>query len=287
MQGMILVAGATGYVGGRLVPVLLGNGRKVRAFTRNEQKVRSRPWGNHEGLDVFKGDMFDPESVRRAVQGCSVVYYLVHSMEDQFRDFSVAERRAAYNMVRALKGRSDCRIIYLSGLLPDDAHLSKHLRSRGEVAEILSLSDAPLTTLRAAQLIGSGSASFEMIRWLVERLPIILTPKWTHVLTQPIGIADALGYLTGVLGHPETAGQTYDIGGPDVLSYADLFRLYAEVAGLHRRPLVPIPWFPLSLSAHIISLVTPIPEALAKPLIQGMRNQVICTEYRIGASIPL
>lgn len=286
MRGTILVAGATGYVGGRLVPVLLGQGHTVRTFTRNVDKVRSRTWGRDEKLEIFQGDMFDMKSVQKAVEGCSVVYYLVHSMEDQFQDFSAAERRAAYNLVRALKGREDCRVIYLSGLLPDDAHLSRHLRSRGEVAEILSLADAPLTALRAAQLIGSGAASFEMIRWLVERLPIMITPKWTHVLTQPIGISDALGYLTGVLKHAETAGQTYDIGGPDVLSYADLFKLYAEVAGLRKRLLIPTPWVSLSLSTHVISMVTPIPGALARPLILGMRNQVVCTENRIRDIVP-
>lgn len=284
---IILVAGATGYVGGRLVPVLLNRGYRVRAFTRNEGKIRSRSWGRHENLEVAQGDMLDLASLQRAVEGCSVIYYLVHSMEDQYNDFSATERRAAYNMVRALRGRTSCRVIYLSGLLPDDAHLSKHLRSRGEVEEILSLADASLTTLRAAQLIGAGSASFEMIRWLVERLPVMITPKWTHVLTQPIGISDALGYLVGVMEHPETTGESYDIGGTDVLSYAEIFKLYAEEAGLRKRVLIPVPWISLRLSAHIISVVTPIPGALAKPLIEGMRNQVICSENRIREIIPL
>lgn len=287
MQKIILVAGATGYVGGRLVPVLLKQGYKIRAFTRNEEKVRSRPWGKHENLETAKGDMLDLDSVKRAVEGCSAIYYLIHSMEDQYRDFSVTERRAAYNMVRALKGRHSCRIIYLSGLLPDDAQLSKHLRSRGEVEEILSLADAPLTTLRAAQLIGAGSASFEMIRWLVDRLPILVTPKWTHVKTQPIGISDALSYLVGALQHPETTGRSFDIGGPDILSYADIFKLYAKAAGLRPRPVIPLPWVSLGLSAHVISMVTPIPGALAKPLILGMRNQVVCAENSIRDIIPL
>lgn len=287
MQKTIMVAGATGYVGGRLAPVLLERGYTVRAFTRNEAKVRSRPWGRSPNLETAQGDMLELESVKKAVEGCSAVYYLIHSMEDQYKDFSATERRAAYNMVRALKGRSDCRIIYLSGLLPDDANLSQHLRSRGEVEEILSLADAPLTTLRAAQLIGAGSASFEMIRWLVDRLPILITPKWTHVKTQPIGISDALGYLVGALERPETSGQGYDIGGPDILSYADLFKLYAEAAGLRPRPVIPLPWVSLGLSAHVISMVTPIPGALAKPLIQGMRNQVICGDNNIRKIIPL
>ena len=282
----ILVAGATGYVGGRLVPLLLGQGYRVRALSRSVEKVRSRPWGRHANLDVRQGDMLDLASVRRALEGVDIVYYLVHSMEEGHDDFSDADRRAAYNLVRALKSSGVKRVIYLSGLMPDDPDLSAHLRSRGEVAEILSLSDVPLTTLRAAQLIGAGSASFEMIRWLVDRLPVMITPKWTHVRTQPISITDTLGYLAGVLEHPETAGETYDIGGPDILSYAELFQVYAEAAGLRRRILIPSPWISLGLSAHWISFVTPIPGALARPLIAGMRNEVVCRDNRIRDIIP-
>lgn len=286
MEKTVLVAGATGYVGGRLVPMLLQKGYRVKAFARRPEKVRSRPWGGHENLETVHGDMLDGESVRKAVKGCDAIYYLVHSMEAR-RDFCDADRHAAYNLVKALKGRANCRLIYLSGLLPEEAHVSAHLRSRAEVAEILSLADAPVTTLRAAQLIGAGSASFEMIRWLVDRLPVMITPKWTHVHTQPISIADALGYLTGVLEHPETAGQTYDIGGPDILSYEELFALYAEAAGLRKRVLIPVPWMTLGLSAAIISLVTPIPGALARPLIEGMRNEVVCRENRIRDIVPI
>ncbi len=286
MQQPILVAGATGYVGGRLVPLLLNKGYRVRALTRSVQKVRSRPWGEHKNLEIAQGDMHDPGSLRRAVEGCAAVYYLVHCMEEQHKDFRDADRRAAYNMVRALKMSSVRRLIYLSGLLPEDPNLSPHLLSRGEVADILCLADPPLTTLRAAQIIGSGSASFEMIRWLVERLPVMITPKWTRVRTQPISITDALNYLIGVLEHPETAGETYDIGGPDILRYKDLFRLYAEVAGLRKRLLIPIPFLSLNLSAAWVGLITPIPGALARPLIEGMRNEVVCAENRIRLIIP-
>ncbi len=286
MDGPVLVAGATGYVGGRLVPILLQKGYRVRALSRSERKVRSRPWGAHASLEVVQGDMHDLASVRRAIEGCRAVCYLVHCMEERYEDFSDADRKAACNMVRALKGSSVKRLVYLSGLVPDDPDLSPHLRSRAEVAEILSLSDVPLTTLRAAQIIGAGSASFEMIRWLVERLPVMVTPKWTRVRTQPISITDTLVYLAGVLEHPETAGQTYDIGGPDILSYLDLFRLYAAAAGLKKRLFIPFFGLPLGLSAAWVSLVTPIPGALAKPLIAGMRNEVVCSENRIREIIP-
>ena len=282
----ILVAEATGYVGGRLVPLLLGQGHRVSALTRSVEKVRSRPWGRHGNLDIRQGNMHDLASVQKALEDVDIVYYLVHSMEEGHDDFSDADRRAAYNLVRALKGSGVKRVIYLSGLMPDDPDLSAHLRSRGEVAEILSLSDVPVTTLRAAQLVGAGSASFEMIRWLVDRLPVMITPKWTHVRTQPISITDTLGYLTGVLDHPETAGESYDIGGPDIMTYAELFQVYAEAAGLRRRILIPSPWISLGLSASWISFVTPIPGALARPLIAGMRNEVVCRDNRIRSIIP-
>lgn len=286
VHGRILVAGATGYVGGRLVPLLLGRGCTVRALARNVKKVRSRPWGGHANLEVHQGNMHDLASVRQALEGIDTVYYLVHSMEEGNDDFSDADRRAAYNLVQALKGGAVKRVIYLSGLMPDDPDLSAHLRSRGEVAEILSLSTVPVTTLRAAQLVGAGSASFEIIRWLVDRLPVMITPKWTYVRTQPISITDTLGYLTGVLEHPETAGETYDIGGPEILTYAELFQVYAEAAGLRKRILIPLPWVSLGLSARWISLVTPIPGALIRPLIAGMRNEVICRDNRIRSIIP-
>ncbi len=287
MEQPILVAGATGYVGGRLVPLLLQKGCRVRALTRNVEKIYSRPWGRHENLEVAQGDMHDPGSVRRAVEGCGVIYYLIHSMEAQYTDFFEADRHAAYNMVKALKGAFAARLIYLSGLFPDDAHCSTHLRSRAEVAEILSLADARLTTLRAAQLIGAGSASFEMLRWLTDRLPVMITPKWTHIRTQPISITDTLGYLTGLLDHPETAGESYDIGGPDILTYKELIQVYAEAAGLRKRVLFPLPAMTPGLSARWISLVTPIPYALARPLIEGMRNEVVCKENRIRDIVPL
>lgn len=287
MQDPILVLGATGYVGGRLVPLLLKKGYRVCALTRSIEKIRSRPWGNHPNLEVVRGDMHDVDSLRGSVRKCKIIYYLVHSMEAKYTDFCEADRHAAYNMVKALKGGHSKRLIYLSGLYPPDADLSLHLRSRAEVAEILSLSDAKLTTLRAAQLIGAGSASFEMLRWLTDRLPVLLTPKWTYVRTQPLAITDALSYLTAVLEHEETVGQSYDIGGPDILSYKDLIQLYAKAAGLRKRLLIPFPWMTFNLSARFVHWTTPIPYALARPLLEGMRNEVVCRDNRIRKIIPL
>lgn len=282
----ILVTGATGYVGGRLVPLLLEHGHTVRAMVRSARKLADRPWSAHPNLQITEGDLHDPASLRTAVTGCRAAYYLVHSMTSRHHDFKDADRKAAYNMVRALKGGTVERVIYLSGLLPDDADLSPHLKSRAEVAEILSLSDVPVTVLRAAQIIGSGSASFELVRYLTDRLPVMITPRWVHMECQPIAITNVLEYLAGVLEHPETAGQTYDIGGPDILTYRQLFDLYAQEAGLKRRHIIPVPVLTPYMSSLWLNLVTPVPTVLARPLVEGLRNRVVCTENRIRTIIP-
>lgn len=282
----VLVTGATGYVGGRLVPLLLELGHHVRAMVRSPRKLACRPWASHPGLDIVQADLHDPQSLAAALQGCSAVFYLVHSMTARHHDFKDADRKAAYNMVRALKGSSVQRVIYLSGLVPDDANLSPHLKSRAEVAEILSLSDAPVTVLRAAQIIGSGSASFELVRYLVDRLPIMITPKWIFMQCQPIAITNVLEYLARILDHPETTGKTYDIGGPDILTYRELFDIYAQEAGLRRRWIIPVPVLTPYLSSLWLNLVTPVPTVLARPLVEGLRNKVVCTENAIRDIIP-
>ncbi len=288
-RGTVCVTGATGYVGGRLVPRLLDHGWRVRALVRTPAKLLCRPWARHPRLDIIRGDLDDACSLVPALEGCDAVFYLVHSMNPHVtgRDtFAKADRAAASNMVRACDEARPGRIIYLSGLVPEGEELSPHLRSRAEVADILARGETPLTVLRAAQILGSGSASFEMVRYLVDRLPVMLTPRWVHSLCQPIAISNVLGYLEGCLDHPETMGQTYDIGGPDILSYRELFDIFAEVAQLRRRTIIPVPVLSPELSAHWINLVTPIPKALATPLIQGLRNRVVCADDRIRDIIP-
>ncbi|QGY39127.1 DUF2867 domain-containing protein [Pseudodesulfovibrio cashew] len=287
-QRPVLVLGSTGYVGGRLVPLLLERGHRVRAAGRSVEKIRSRPWGNNPGIEVVRADMHDPDSLVEAARGCRAAFYLVHSMTRPGRDFAAQERDAAYNMVRAAAETGLERIIYLGGLGEDrdDLPLSKHLLSRAEVGRILTLGPARVTTLRAAQIIGSGSSSFEMIRYLADRLPVMIAPKWVRTRTQPIAIRNVLGYLAGCLENEATAGLTLDIGGPDVLSYTELFHRYAEVAGLPPRRIVAAPFLSPRLSAFWVSLITPVPMPLVRSLIEGLKNEVVCRDHRIRELVP-
>ncbi|WP_419786607.1 SDR family oxidoreductase [Pseudodesulfovibrio sp.] len=284
----VLVLGSTGYVGGRLVPLLLERGHRVRAAGRSVEKIQARPWASNPNAEAVRADMHDAESLLAAARGCKAAYYLVHSMSRPSRDFAAEERDAAYNMVRAAAGSGLERIIYLGGLGEDrdDQPLSKHLRSRAEVARILALSPAQVTTLRAAQIIGSGSSSFELIRYLGDRLPFMLAPKWVRTKAQPIAIRNVLGYLLGCLENPETAGRTLDIGGPDILTYTELFKLYADVAGLPRRHIIPVPFISPRLSSFWVSMLTPVPMSLVRSLVEGLRNEVICRDNAIRELVP-
>lgn len=282
----ILVTGATGYIGGRLVPRLLNAGHHVRAVGRSLEKLRCRPFAAHPNLELAQADMRDLPAMRQAAQGCSAAYYLVHSMHSANRDFAAADREAALVMARAAADAGLPRIIYLGGLGDDADNLSPHLRSRHEVAEHLASGGVPVTHLRAAMILGSGSASFEIMRYLVDRLPVMIAPRWVRNRCQPIAVSDVLGYLAGCLDAPETIGQTYDIGGPEVLTYADLFRLYAAVAGLPRRVIIPVPVMTPRLSIFWMQLVTPLPRALIAPLVEGLRNEVVCRDTRILEILP-
>jgi uncharacterized protein YbjT (DUF2867 family) len=268
----VLVTGATGYIGGRLVPELLARGHEVVCAARTPSKLDDRPW--RDQVEVAEFDVFDPPSLDAAVAGCDAVYFLIHSMDGE-DDFAERDRKAAANVRDAAAGAGVSRIVYLGGLGREDDDLSEHLRSRHEVGRVLADGPVPVTELRAAIIIGSGSASFEMLRNLVEVLPVMTTPKWVSTRVQPIGVRDILHYLAEVLEVEQTAGQVIGVGGPDVMTYQELMQVYGEVAGLGRRLIVPVPVLTPGLSSLWIGLVTPLPPGLARPLVESLINEVV------------
>ncbi len=277
----IVVVGASGYIGARLVPRLLAAGYTVRAVSRSIEKLRSFSWSGHVNVELVSADVMSVGELGHALAGCDVAYYFVHSMNSQHRNFVQADRLAAENMAKAAEEAGIARVIYLGGLGRQSDELSKHLRSRAEVGEILKRGSVPVTILRAAMIIGSGSASFEILRYLVERLPFMITPQWVRTPSQPIAVRNALHYLIECLHHDEMAGNSYDIGGPHVLTYQELMDTYAEEAGLKKRLVIPVPFFTPRLSSYWIHLVTPVPSYIARPLAEGLRNPAVCHESNI------
>jgi uncharacterized protein YbjT (DUF2867 family) len=282
----IAVLGATGYIGARLVPRLAETGWRVRAIGRNPDKLRGRRWAHDPLVEVASGDVFDSNSLRRCLAGCQAAFYLVHSMNSPAGEFARADRVAAQNMVAAAEQAGLERIIYLGGLGEESPGLSHHLKSRHEVGEILAAGSVAATIFRAAMIIGSGSASFEILRYLVERLPVMVTPRWISTPCQPIAVRNVLQYLVACLDVPETVAETFDIGTEEVVTYRDLMRIYAEEAGLAKRLILPVPVLTPRLSSYWIHLVTPVPATLARPLAEGLRNPVCCHETRIRRLIP-
>lgn len=287
-DGKILVVGATGYVGGRLIPRLLGAGYQVRALARSLDKMAGRQWACDEKVELFSGDVQDPKALIEASKGCRAAYYLVHSMISKKENYAEADRLSAVNMKHAAQINDLEQIIYLGGLgYLNHPNLSHHLASRHEVGQILLSGAIPTTVLRAAMILGSGSASFEILRYLTERLPLMITPKWVHSPTQPISIANVLDYLEGALGQTQTYGRIFDIGGPDVLNYHDLIDIYSDTAGLPKRKLIPVPVLTPKLSARWIHLVTPVPSSIAQPLTEGLGVPTNCEDNRIQKIIPV
>jgi uncharacterized protein YbjT (DUF2867 family) len=266
------VTGATGYIGGRLTPRLLDKGHCVRAMARNPDKLAGAEW--RERVDVVRGDLAEPDSLTAAFDGTDVVYYLVHSMGSA-KDFVAEEARAARNVAAAARQAGVRRLVYLGGLHPAGAELSPHLRSRAAVGDVLVDSGVETVVLQAGIVVGSGSASFEMIRHLTNRLPAMTAPKWVHNKVQPIAIDDVLHYLTEAATAPVGSSRAWDVGGPDVMEYGDALQIYAEVAGLRRRLIVALPFLTPTIASLWIGLVTPMPPGLARPLIESLECDAV------------
>jgi len=267
----VLVTGATGYIGGRLVPRLLESGFRVRCLARDPARLQGRPWLGQ--VEVAAGDCLRAETLPGAMQTVEVAFYMVHSMAGG-HNFEQRDVLAARNFATAARAAGVRRIIYLGGLGDPDTALSGHLRSRQETGTVLRESGVPVTEFRAPVIVGSGSLSFEIIRYLTERLPVMICPRWLYTRAQPIAIRNVLDYLVAALDTPASVGRIIEIGGTDVLTYGDLLRGYAKARGL-KRWLVPVPVLTPRLSSYWVHLVTPVPAVIARPLIQGLRNDVI------------
>jgi uncharacterized protein YbjT (DUF2867 family) len=274
----VLVVGATGYVGGRLVPRLVTTGYDVRCMVRNPGKVQCAD------VEVVAGDVFDEASVRAAMAGVDVLYYLVHSLADA--NFQELDRKAAMIVAKAARAAGVRRIVYLGGLRPADDDASRHLASRAEVGDVFISSGVPTAVLQASVIVGSGSTSYEMLRYLTERMPVIPVPPWAENKTQPIAICDVLDYLVGCATLPDEVNRAFDIGGPDILSYREMMQSYAKTSGLPARLMVPAPALPTQVMAQIVDRITPISAAIAQPLLESLVHELVCLESDIDAYLP-
>jgi uncharacterized protein YbjT (DUF2867 family) len=275
----VLVTGATGFVGSRLVPELVAAGHNVRALVRDPER-----YDPPEGVEVVVGDLLDSDSLAGVFDGVEAAYYLVHSMGSG-GDFAERDRRAARNFADAAEAAGVGRVVYLGGLGEDRDELSEHLKSRREVEAILADADPALTTLRAAVIVGAGSAGFDLVVQLVKRLPVMVTPQWVRTPCQPIAVRDVVSYLVGVLDESETAGETYEIGGPEVLSYQTMMERTAALVD-QRLYILPVPVLSPKLSTYWVDLVTDVPRSVAHPLIHGLKNPVVVHDDSIRDVLP-
>jgi uncharacterized protein YbjT (DUF2867 family) len=289
MSEIVLLTGATGFIGGRLLPALEREGVLVRCLVRIGEQFAPGRQPSYP-TSVVHADLLQPETLSPALKGVHTAYYLVHSMGGrniaEIASFAQRDRQAATNFLQAAEQAGVQRIIYLGGLGETGPNLSEHLTSRQEVARILRSGKIQTTVLRAAVIIGAGGASFEMVRYLMERLPIMLTPRWVNTRCQPIAVQNVIEYLVGCLRQPATARLTLDIGGPDIVTYRDMMMAYARVRRL-RRWLIPVPCFTPTLSAYWVNMITPVPAGVVYPLVEGLKNEVICQDNRIRDLVPI
>ena len=270
------VLGATGFIGRALVPALAER-HEVVAVSRSGNTPETRH------VRAVAADATNPTAVRRALEGVTVLYYLIHSLGST--NFEEVDRRAAQTVAREAARAEVSQIVYLGGLGDDASDLSPHLRSRAETATTLSAGDVPVTALRAAIVVGRGSAGFETIVALVDRLPLMIAPKWVSMPTQPIALADVVGYLAGVAGHRETIGETFDLGGPEALTYREMIELIGRLRG-HEPRIIEVPVLSPRLSSYWLHLVTPVRASVARPLVEGLRNPTLARDDRIRRLLP-
>ncbi len=286
----VLILGATGFIGSSLVHDLAEEKVKLRILARDKAKA-SAVFPAYEDIEIVEGDVLAGKGLDEALQGIHTAFYLIHSLggKSLFKntEFAGQDRAAAAKFISAADKAGLKRVIYLGGLGEEGPGLSEHLSSREEVGRILASGRPSATILRAAVIIGAGGASFEMLRHLVERLPVMVCPKWIETRIQPIALQDVIAYLVGCLFNAGACGQTFDIGGPDIMTYREMMQEYAAVRGLPRRIILVVPLLTPLLSAYWVDLVTPIPSGIAHPLIEGMKNEVICRDNRIDEYVPI
>ena len=280
---LCLVTGATGYIGGRLVVELLKHGYRVRVLARNSERLKYHPWIDQ--VEVCEGDAHNSEVLTQAMKHVDVAYYLLHALMSK-DDFEAEERQMAEGFGKVAKSLGVKRIVYLGGIIAPNEVMSPHLQARAETGEILRSSGVPTIELRAGVVIGSGSASFEMLRYLTERLPIMTVPKWVNVRIQPIAVRDVLRYLVGAASINPTVTGAFDIGGPEIFTYKEMMQQYAEAAGLPKRIIIPVPVLTPRLSSGWVGLVTPVPYTLAKRLVASLKNEVVAADDSIRGFIP-
>lgn len=279
----VLLTGATGFIGGRLLKWFSSRHIRVRCLVRSARAFSSSRLYN-TAVQAMTGDLLKPETLGPVMEGIDTAFYLVHSMGGRsmfrYKDYLEKDIQAARNFVKTAEEAGLSRIIYLGGLGEIGDDLSEHLRSRQQVAELLQSGRAPTTVLRAANIIGAGGAPFEMLRHLVERLPVMICPRWINTPCQPIAVENVIDYLSGCLQEPRTAGETFDIGGPEIITYQQLMRTYARVRGL-KRLIFTAPVLTPHLSSYWIALMSPVPAGVVMPLVEGLKNEVVCRNNHI------
>ena len=280
--GTILVTGASGHVGGRLIPELLARGYKVRVMVRGRKIAYKSRW---TGAEIVIADALNEEHLRTALDGIDTAYYLIHSMRLGSKGFEAADIRASANFRKVADEKHVKRLIYLGGLGDIRSSLSSHLGNRIEVARELKKGKTPVTVLRAAVIVGKGSASYEIMQYLVKRLPVIPFPRQARNKCQPVAISDVIKYLVGVLEVHETAGEDFDIGGEDILTYVEMLKVLASL--LDKRIIfVPFPFLNIRLYTYLAGLLTPIPNSITRCLVEGLENEAICNDESIKKYLP-